>query len=75
MKLPLDENLPKRLKSDFPEYEVFTIQNMGWRGKDNGELVKLILEKKLDALITFDKNLEHQQNFRRYKVAVSGTCN
>jgi predicted nuclease of predicted toxin-antitoxin system len=33
MKLLLDENLPKRLKLDFPEFEIFTVTDMGWNGK------------------------------------------
>ncbi len=38
MKLVLDENLPKKLKSGFPGHEVFTVPEMGWAGKTNGEL-------------------------------------
>jgi hypothetical protein len=38
MKLLLDENLPKRLKQDFPEHEVFTVREMQWNGMKNGEL-------------------------------------
>ncbi len=33
MKLLLDENLPKRLKGDFPEHEILSIQDAGWTGK------------------------------------------
>ena len=29
MKLLLDENLPRRLKKDFPEHEVFTARERG----------------------------------------------
>ncbi len=32
MRLLLDENLPKRLKLDFPEHEVFTVHDKGWHG-------------------------------------------
>ena len=32
MKLLLDENLPKRLRGDFPEHEVFTVREKGWNG-------------------------------------------
>jgi len=32
MKLLLDENLPKKLKQDFPLHEVFTVREMSWRG-------------------------------------------
>lgn len=70
MKLLLDENLPKRLKQDFPEFEIFTVRDRGWNGFTNGELLKLMLENGFDALITFDKNLEYQQNFRKYPIRV-----
>ena len=70
MKLLLDENQPKKLKSDFPEHEVFTVRDMNWNGKKNGELMLLMLEKTFDAFITFDKNLQFQQNFKKYLIPV-----
>ena len=70
MKLLIDENLPKKLKIDFPEHEIFTVSDMGWNGKKNGELLKLMLEKEFDMLLTFDKNLQYQQNFAKYPVTV-----
>ena len=70
MRLLLDENLPKRLKLDFTEHEIYTVRDKGWNGIQNGELLKLLLENKFDALLTFDKNLQHQQNFIKYSIAV-----
>lgn len=70
MKLLLDENLPKRLKLDFPEHEIFTVRDMLWNGITNGDLLKLMLTAGFDALLTFDKNLQHQQNFEKYTIAV-----
>lgn len=70
MRLLLDENLPKRLKQDFSEHEIFTIRDKKWTGKSNGELMDLLLAEKFDALITFDKNLQYQQNFSQYKISV-----
>ncbi|MEO6687154.1 MAG: DUF5615 family PIN-like protein [Dyadobacter sp.] len=70
MRLLLDENLPKRLKLDFPEHEVFTVRDKEWNGVKNGELLKLMLENDFDALLTFDKNLQHQQNFSKYTITV-----
>lgn len=43
---------------------------MGWQSKKNGELLALMLAEGFDALITFDKNLRHQQNFAKYPIAV-----
>jgi hypothetical protein len=70
MKLLLDENLPKRLKLDFPEHEVYTVRDKEWNGIKNGELLKLMIEDSFEALLTFDKNLQYQQNFSKYTLTV-----
>jgi predicted nuclease of predicted toxin-antitoxin system len=70
MKLLLDENLPKRLKQDFPEHEIYTATDKGWTGVSNGKLLELLLANNFDALMTFDKNLQYQQNFNKYSIAV-----
>jgi hypothetical protein len=70
MRLLLDENLPKRLKLDFLEHEIFTVRDKQWNGIKNGELLKLLLDNSFNALLTFDKNLQHQQNFLKYTVTV-----
>ena len=70
MKLLLDENLPKRLKLDFPEHEIYTVRDKNWNGIKNGELLKLLTDNNFDALLTFDKNLQHQQNFLKYTITV-----
>jgi hypothetical protein len=70
MLLLLDENLPKRLKLDFPEHEIYTVRDKEWNGIKNGELLKLLIENNFDSLLTFDKNLQHQQNFVKYTIAV-----
>lgn len=62
MRLLLDENLPKRLKL-YPEHEIYTIREKNWNGIKNGDLLKLLVSNNFDALLTFDKNLQHQQNF------------
>ena len=70
MRLLLDENLPKRLKTDFAEHEVYTVRDKGWNGIKNGQLLQLLVENGFHALLTFDKNLQHQQNFQKYTIAV-----
>ena len=70
MKLLLDENLPKRLKSDFPEHEIYTVRDKGWNGFKNGKLLELMIEESFDALLIFDKNLQHQQNFQKFSLPV-----
>jgi predicted nuclease of predicted toxin-antitoxin system len=70
MRLLLDENLPKRLKRDFPNHQVFTVRDKEWNGIKNGELLKLMLADNFHALLTFDKNMRHQQNFEKYTITV-----
>jgi hypothetical protein len=70
MKLLLDENLPKRLKLDFPEHEIFTVSDKGWNGKKNGELLKLMVDEGFDAIFTFDKKLAVPTKFQK----ILGSC-
>lgn len=70
MKVLLDENLPKRLKADLSMFEVATVREMGWQGRENGDLIRVMLAEGYQALLTFDKNLQYQQNFAKYPVSV-----
>ena len=70
MKLFLDENLPKKLKRDLSEFEVYTVHELGWSGISNGKLLQKMLEQNFDVLITFNKNLHYQQNFEKYTLSV-----
>lgn len=70
MKLLLDENLPKRLKSAFESHFCYTVSDMGWTGKKNGELLGLLIQHDFDVFITFDKNLQYQQNLAQIKVTI-----
>ena len=70
MRILFDENLPKRLKRDFHKHEIFTVSDKKWNGVSNGELLRLMIEDGFEALITFDKNLQHQQNFEKYPIIV-----
>ncbi len=70
MKLRFDENLPKRLKQDLNEHEIYTAADKGWIGISNGKLLGLLIDHKFDALLTFDKNLQYQQNLTKYTIAV-----
>jgi hypothetical protein len=64
MRLLLDENLPRRLKDDFHGHEVFTVRDMGWNGIKNGELLRLMLAKGFDALLTSTKICNTSRTFQ-----------
>jgi predicted nuclease of predicted toxin-antitoxin system len=70
MKLLLDENLPKRLKLDFKDHEMLTVRDKGWNGIKNGELIKLLMGDGFHAFLTFDKNLQYQQNLTKYSITI-----
>lgn len=62
-KLLLDESVPKKLAASFPAaFEVLTVQQLGWAGTKNGELLRLVKDNGFRALITADKGISHQQN-------------
>ncbi len=63
MKVLLDESVPRRLASSFPgSFETRTVQQMGWAGFGNGELLRLAVDGGFDALVTVDQGFEYQQN-------------
>ena len=63
MKLPLDESVPRRLASSSPtSFTVHTVQDMGWAGTGNGLLSSLAAGEGLDAFLTVDRGIAHQQN-------------
>lgn len=71
MKLLLDESVPKRLGSFFPdEFEVRTVQQMGWTGSSNGDLLRLASAHGFYVLITVDRGIEYQQNLAYLTIPV-----
>ena len=69
MKILLDECVDRRLASDFVGHEVSTVEQMGWKSKENGELLALAA-KRFDVFVTTDRNLSFQQNVGTLEIAV-----
>ncbi|NJO15839.1 MAG: DUF5615 family PIN-like protein [Thioploca sp.] len=69
MKIILDENIPRYLKLVLDQYEVSTVQEQGWSGMSNGDLLS-IMEELFDLFITADKNLKYQQNLINRRIAI-----
>jgi Domain of unknown function (DUF5615) len=57
----LDENLPHDLIDALLGHSVSTVHGLGWAGTKNGALLKRA-SGVVDAFVTMDTNLEHQQN-------------
>jgi hypothetical protein len=69
MKILLDECTPRFLKHRLPGQHVSTVQEMGWTGLKNGDLLAAA-GGHFDLFITTDKNLRFQQNLTKYSLAV-----
>ena len=71
MKVLIDECAPKALKKHVTNHghECLTVQEAGWSGKQNGELLSLA-EAAFDVLVTVDTNLRYQQNLATRKIAI-----
>ena len=64
MRVLLDEQLPRQLAPLLVGHEVSTVQQMGWAGLSNGELLRRAEAAGFDAFLTADQNLEFQQNLQ-----------
>jgi len=69
MKVLLDESLPRPLKREFGSHEVVTVPELGWAGRDNGELLQLATAE-FDVFVTADQGLQYQLNISGYDIAV-----
>jgi len=71
MKVLIDECAPKALQAFLSKHghECRTVQEAGWSGKQNGELLNLA-ESAFDVLVTLDTNLRYQQNLSDSKIGI-----
>ena len=72
MKLLLDENIHVKFKYRLLErgLKVFTVADKKWNSKQNGELLQLMIDEGFTHLLTFDRKLSSQQNFKKYPLPV-----
>jgi hypothetical protein len=64
-----DENVPAPLRHFFPDDQVATVQQLGWSGISNGELLALA-ESDFEVILLADKNMRYQQNLAGRKIAI-----
>ena len=65
----LDECVPRRLKFGFAAHEILTIDEAGFKGLKNGNLIRSA-SGTFEVLITVDKNIQHQQNKEKLSIAI-----
>ena len=70
MRILLDECVPRPLRRELSGHEVRTVVEMGWDGKRNGELLRLLTAEQFAVFLTTDQNLRCQQNLHGLQVAV-----
>jgi predicted nuclease of predicted toxin-antitoxin system len=69
VKILLDESVPRLLKLRLPQFDISTVQELGWAGIRNGELLGRAAAQ-FDVLVTADQNLRYQQNLSGRKLAI-----
>ncbi|MBV8753495.1 MAG: DUF5615 family PIN-like protein [Hyphomicrobiales bacterium] len=69
MRVLLDECIDWRLARELEAHDVSTVQQMGWAGIRNGQLLNLA-SPEFDVLVTVDRNLSFQQNLDSFSIAV-----
>lgn len=64
-----DENMPRKLRRDLPEFAIRTAQEEGWAGVKNGELLRRS-STTFEVLVTIDQRMRHQQNLTHLAIGV-----
>jgi hypothetical protein len=75
MRVLVDQNSPRGLRTHLPDHEVVLAREMGWATLANGELIAAAETASFDVLVTADQNIQYQQNLsgRRLALVVLGT--
>jgi hypothetical protein len=69
MKVLLDECVPRKLRGEIANHEVWTVTESGWSGLKNGKLLTLA-EVEFDVFLTVDQNLIFQQNLQQFNIGI-----
>ena len=71
MRVLVDECAPFALKIALAQrgHECSTVQEIGWSGKKNGELLTLA-EADFDVFVTLDRKIPYQQNLSQRKIGL-----
>jgi predicted nuclease of predicted toxin-antitoxin system len=62
VRILLDEQLPRQLARHLTGHRTRTVQQCGWAGLRNGELLRRAAADAFDIFLTADQNLTYQQN-------------
>ncbi len=70
MRVLLDEQLPRHLAREIAGHDISTVQQRGWAGLKNGELLRVAADAHFDVLVTADRNLQFQQNLSQSRLGI-----
>jgi hypothetical protein len=70
VRILLGEQLPRRLARELVGHFVLTVQQLGWTGVRNGELLRRAAAYQFDVFETGDQNVEFQQNLSQSPLCV-----
>jgi hypothetical protein len=70
MRVLLDEQRPRHLAREIGGHDVSTVQQRGWAGLKNGELLRVAADAGFAVLVTPDHNLQFQQNLSQSLLAI-----
>jgi hypothetical protein len=70
VKILLDESVPVQVRGALAGHDVTTVGALGWKGRENGDLLAAAEQAGFDVLIIADKNLRHQQNLQGRAIAL-----
>jgi predicted nuclease of predicted toxin-antitoxin system len=69
LKILLDESVPHVVQTRLSHLAIRTVQDMGWTGTKNGELLRRA-EAEFDVFVTADQKLRYQQNLSGRNLAI-----
>jgi hypothetical protein len=70
VKVLLDESVPVQVRAALLRHDVETVGRLGWKGRENGDLLTAAEQDGYDVLVFADKNLRHQQDLRGRSIAL-----
>ena len=76
MRIVFDKNVPVGVRRFLSKHEVHSFVEMQWHPQlENGELLNAAEAAGLDAMVTSDQNIRHQQNLtcRKFALVVLGS--
>jgi len=62
VRILFDEDVPRPLRRELVGHDISTVVEMGWSSIKNGVLLGLAGDAGFEVFLTFDRNIQHQQN-------------